>query len=222
MAPPDCIPPLLTERPRAFSPYWIRADKPVAAVSDPPCSGVQVALLMKGPRGLARVLDHVTCKVYDIPPDCTELRAGYEMSDAMTSKILDKLSEPRSGLGGGGDYELVADVLDAAGRPDTASAWRDFARASRVAADAGVGGNPDGRPATSGSGFLPGGVKAGSRLGQVVEFFLGRLGTVTDCMKALGMERNGVLSHLWGAAKKHGYTYTLDKGTDSCELVPPS
>jgi hypothetical protein len=179
---------------------------------------VQVALLMQGPRGLARVLDHVTCKVYDIPPDCTELRAGYEMPDSLTGKILDKLSEPRPGLGGEADYELVAAVLVAAGRPETAQAWRDFGRAARVAAVASC--EPGERPKSSGG--LPGGVTAGSRLGQVVEFFLDKRGTVTEACRQLGMERNGVLSHLWGAAKKHGYAYKLDKATDSCELVPPS
>jgi hypothetical protein len=208
MAPPELLPPHLGPEPRSFEMYWLRGDAPgyPAAVSDPPCSGSQHALLMVGrtPK-TARVLDVLWVRAWTLPADCVELRAGREASPGSTARLLDRLSAgPYLGLDGSADAAAAAEFLRAAGRASDAEKWEKWASERRAESVTG----------TAAPGGLPG-LKAGTRRAEVLEFFMAAGGTapLAEAEAALGMNRNGVLSHLWALKKYHGADYSLDKGT---------
>jgi len=236
--------PTLTNVPQVTVLYWVRgsansSNVPNApsgwsmsgSVADPPCSGHQTALVMSSddPR-YADVLCPTSLGTWTIPVDSIEFRVRLDAPDGTLERVITRLSTPRLGVHGTADAAGVARFLRALSMGDEARAWTDWAALRRAEHDAELEERSDShitsrrtaKPAPASMSGVQGRLKVGSRRHGVLQFFLDRDGTalVTDAMRELKLDRNGVLSHLWGLKKFNGVEYSLSKDGKATVVMP--
>lgn len=186
--------------------YWVRGDTPRGrqrnAVKDPPCSGWQHAVVLRGPKR-STIFCPYTLEGFTVPNDCAELAGAVQSRDpadaeSVARRIRDKWNECQE-LGWARDYDTAALVLRRLG--------------SEVPASLVKGGEVDTRKkgGKEVEEALKKPVKRSGKRGKFLEWFLegGGSRSVREAMAEFGMSRSNALSYLYMLQKDHGIGYEL-------------
>ena len=202
--------------------YWTYGSAPKGAprsdVDDPPCSGWSAVFVMPDERGL--VLWHPwSFRSYRVREDSYEassLQGSVEGFDARArafyrDRLPTKWMELKAhGQDAQADWSTAARIMAAVGaavpseEDAVAFAQRLPAKRTVQSVERAV---RAAEPKTKAGAFKP--VKADSRKGQVLRFFVDGGTSADKAMSQLGIQRNNLLSQLFLLRKDHGIEYKV-------------
>lgn len=195
--------------------YWVRGATPTRskyknAVSDPPCSGWQHALVLSGEKR-STIFCPYTFEAYTVPNSCLEIATACEPKsydlDRLYSLIKEKWKTMQE-FGWQRDYDTCTLILKRLGL--------------KVPKQIMTGGGEDNRKKGGkdvGSALLKP-VKASSKRGKFLQWFLDNDNacSVREVMIEFSMTRSNALSYLYMLQKDHGIGYILVGDIATVEL----
>ena len=196
--------------------YWVRGALPKGylhknAVSDPPCSGWQLAFVLPG-ETVSTIFCPYSLEAHTVNNDCSELALAQEPGEPFRQDHVAEMMRQKwdqfQELGFLLDYDVCALVFKRLGLP--------------VPAQIMTGGGEDTRKkgGKEVDSRLLKPVKANSKRGRFLKWFLDAGGSrsIRETMAELSMTRSNALSYLFLLRKDHGLGYELTGDTATVML----
>ncbi len=188
--------------------YWVRGTSPKHwrcdnAVTDPPCSGWQLAIVQRGEKR-STIYCPYSLTAHTVRNDCCELEQAQEPPGTTwdQDRTVDRIHRNWKAFQGWGyqrDYDAIAGLLRRLGAPVPAQILTGGGEDTRK-----KGGKPP-------AGELLKPVKRLGKRGAFLKWFLDGDGSrsVRETMAELSMSRSNVLSYLFMLRQDHGLGYAL-------------